>query len=129
MPWRQYFWFVQLALLHQALFFLFKCVKFQLFSYIIFGLYNLQCFTKLFSIGLEIVFWFSQIFGLILMLLKNLPYLFKAFGQSGEMDFFFSYTQFVFVLFYIILSIFKRIGCLEATIFLVCSICIVSPTA
>ena len=39
-------------------------------------------------IVLGIVFWFGQIFGLILMLLKNLSYLFKAFRLSGEMDFF-----------------------------------------
>ena len=35
------------------------------------------------------------------MLLKNISYLFKAFGQSGEMDFFFpsQVHQFVFVCF------------------------------
>ena len=60
-------------------------------------------------IGLGIVSWFSQVFGLILMLLKNLSNLFKAFGQSGEMDFFPSQVhQFVFILFYIILSIYKK---------------------
>ena len=50
---------------------------------------------------LEIVFWFSQVLGLILMLLKNLSYLFKAFDQPSEMDFFFSSQvhQFVFVCF------------------------------
>ena len=57
-------------------------------------------------IGLGIVFWFSQVFGLILMLLKNLSNLFKAFDQFGEMDFFSSQVyQFVFIYFYIILSI------------------------
>ena len=59
------------------------------------------------------------------MLLKNFLYLFKAFGQSNEMDVFSSHVhQFVFVLFYIILSIYKKS---EVTIFLVCSTCTVSP--
>ena len=59
-------------------------------------------------IGLAIVFWFSQVFRLILMLLKNISYLFKAFGH-GEMDFFSSRVhQFVFVLFHILLSIYKN---------------------
>ena len=62
------------------------------------------------------------------MLLKNISYLFKAFGQSGEMDFFFSFssTPICFCLFYIILSIYKESEWLEATIFMVCSTCIVS---
>ena len=78
--------------------------------------------------GIGIVFWFSQFFGLILILLKNLSYLFKAFRQSGEMDFFPSQLhQLVFVLFYIILSMYKKSECLEATIFLVCSTCTISP--
>ena len=43
------------------------------------------------------------------MLLKNISYLFKTIGQSGENDFFSSQVhQFVFVLFYIILSIYKK---------------------
>ena len=64
------------------------------------------------------------------MLLKNLSYLFKAFGQSSEMDFFSSHVhQFVFVLFYIILFIYKKSKCLEATVFLVCSTCTVSLSA
>ena len=75
------------------------------------------------------MFWFSQVFELILMLLKNILYLFKAFGQSSEMDFFSSHVhQFVFVLFYIILFIYKKRKCLEATVFLICSTCTVSPT-
>ena len=79
-------------------------------------------------LGLGIVFWFRQVFGLILMLTKNLSYFFKAFGQSGEMDFFSSQVhQFVFILIYIILSICKKSECLEATVFLVCSTCTVSP--
>ena len=74
------------------------------------------------------MFWFSQVFGLILMLLKNLAYLFKAFGQFGEIYFFSSHVhKFVFVLFYIILSIYKKSECLETRVFLVCSTCIVSP--
>ena len=73
------------------------------------------------------MFWFSQVFGLILILLKNLSYLFKAFGQSSEMDFFSSHVrQFVFVLFYIKLSIYKKS---EVIVFLVCSTCTVSPAA
>ena len=83
------------------------------------------------GIELGIVVWFSQVFGLILMLLKNLSYLFKAFHQSSEMDFFSSQVQQIFffflVLFYIILSIYKKSECLEATVFLVCSTCTVSP--
>ena len=79
----------------------FKCVKLQQFCYIIVGLFNLQCFIKLLSIGLGIMFWFSQVFGLILILLKILSYLFKAFRQSGEMDFFSSQVH-QFVLHYII---------------------------
>ena len=76
------------------------------------------------------MFWFSQVFGLILMLLKNLAYLFKAFGQFGEIYFFSSHVhKFVFVLFYIILSIYKKSECLETRVFLVCSTCIVSPAA
>ena len=51
------------------------------------------------------MFWFSQVFELILMLLKNLLYLFKAFSQSSEMDFFFlMYTNlflFCFILDYL----------------------------
>ena len=80
-------------------------------------------------IGLGIVCWFSQVFGLILMLPKNLSYLLKAFCQSGEMDFFSSQVQQFFFLFsfYIILSIYKDSKCLDATVILVCSTCIVSP--
>ena len=63
------------------------------------------------------------------MLLKNLSYLFMAFGQSSEMDFFSSQVhQFVFILFYIILTIYKNSECPEATVFSLCSTCIVSPT-
>ena len=109
-------------------FIFFECVKLQQFCYIVFGLFNSQCFTKLFSLGLGIMFWFSQVFEIILMLLKYLLYLFKAFGQLGEIDFFSSHVhQFVFVLFYIILSIYKKSECLEAIIFLICSICTISP--
>ena len=62
------------------------------------------------------------------MLLKKLSYLFKAFGQSGEIDFFSSQVhQFVFILFYIILSIYKKCECLEVTVFLICSTCTVAP--
>ena len=76
---------------------------------------------------LGIVFWFSQVLGLILMLLKNLSYLFKAFGQSGEMDFFFFLsTPICFCFFYIILSIYKESEWLEATVIMVCSTCTVS---
>ena len=76
---------------------------------------------------LEIVFWFSQVLGLILMLLKNLSYLFKAFDQSGDLNFFFfSSTPICFCLFYIILSICKESEWLEATVFMVCLTCIVS---
>ena len=58
------------------------------------------------------------------MLLKNLSYLFKAFDQSGDLNFFSSQVhQFVFVLFYNILSIYKTSDYLESTVFLVCSIC------
>ena len=79
-------------------------------------------------IGLGIVCWFSQVFGLILMLPKNLSHLFKAFRQSGEMEVFSSQVQqFVFVSFNIILSIYKESECLEGTIILVCSTCNVSP--
>ena len=80
-------------------------------------------------LGLGIVFWFRQVFGLILMLTKNLSYFFKAFGQSGEMDFFFpsQIHQCVFILTYIILSIYKKSECLEATLILVCLTCTVSP--
>ena len=61
------------------------------------------------------------------MLLKNLSYLFKAFGQSGEMDFFSSQVHhFVFILFDIILSIYKKSECLEVIVFLVCSTCTIS---
>ena len=75
------------------------------------------------------MFWFSQVFGFILMLLKTLSYLCKAFGQSGGMDFFSSHVhQFVFVLFYIILSIYKKSKCLEPIVFLVCSTCTISLT-
>ena len=75
-----------------------------------------------------IVFWFSQVFGLILMLLKNLSFLFKAFDQSGEMDFFSSQVhQFFICLFYIILAIYKEREWLEVTAFLICSTYIVSP--
>ena len=60
------------------------------------------------------MFWFSQAFGLVLMLLKNLSYLFKAFGQSSEMDFFSSHVhQFVFVLYYIIYIYKKEINKLK----------------
>ena len=80
-------------------------------------------------IVLGIVFWFGQVFGLILMLLKNLSYLFKAFRLSGEIDFFSSQVQqFVFVSFYIILSIYIKSECLKVTVILVCSTCIVLPT-
>ena len=73
------------------------------------------------------MFWFCQVFGLILMLLKSLSYLFKAFGQSGEMDFFSSQVHhFVFILFDIILSIYKKSECLEVIVFLVCSTCTIS---
>ena len=76
------------------------------------------------------MFWFSQVLGLILMLLKMLSYLFKAFGQSGEMDFFSSRVyQFFFGLFYIILAIYKESEWLEVTAFLICSTCTVSPAA
>ena len=79
-------------------------------------------------IGLGIVCGFSQVFGLNLMLLKKLSYLFMAFGQSGEIDFFSSQVhQFVFILFYIILSIYKKCECLEVIVFLICSTCTVSP--
>ena len=74
------------------------------------------------------MFWFSQAFGLILMLLKNLSYLFKAFGQSGEMNFFSSQVhQLVLILLYIILFKYKKSECLEAIVILVCSTCTVSP--
>ena len=74
------------------------------------------------------MFWFSQVFGLILILLKNLLYLSKAFDQSGEINFFSSHVcQIVFDLFYIILPIYKKSECLEAIIFLICSICTISP--
>ena len=74
------------------------------------------------------MFWFSQVFGLILLLLENRPYLFKAFGQSGEIDFFSSQVhRFVFVLFYIILSKYKKSKCLQDIVFLVCSTCTISP--
>ena len=65
------------------------------------------------------------------MLLKNISYLFKAFGQFEEMDFFSSHVhQFAFFfLFYIILSIYKKSKCLETTEFLVCSTCIISLAA
>ena len=80
-------------------------------------------------IVLGIVFWFGQVFGLILMLLKNLSYLFKAFRLSGEIDFFSSQVQqFAFVSFYIILSIYIKCECLKVTVILVCSTCIVLPT-
>ena len=79
-------------------------------------------------IGLGIMCWFSQVYGLILMLPKKISYLFKAFRQSSEIDFFSSQVQqFVFVSFNIILSIYKGSECLEATIILVCSTSIVSP--
>ena len=71
--------------------------------------------------------WFSQVFGLILILLKNLLYLFKAIGQSGEMNFFSSQVhQLVLILLYIILFKYKKSECLEAIVFLVCPNCIVS---
>ena len=74
------------------------------------------------------MFWFSQAFRLILMLLKNLSYLFKAFGQSGEMNFFSSQVhQLVLILFYIILFKYKKSECLEAIVFLVCSTYTISP--
>ena len=74
------------------------------------------------------MFWFRQVFGLILMQLKNFSYLFKAFDQSGEMNFSSSQVlQFVFVLYYNILSVYKKSECLEATVILVCSTYIVSP--
>ena len=58
------------------------------------------------------------------MLLKNLSYLFKAFDQSGDLNFFSSQVhQFVFVLFYNILSIYKTSDYLESTVFLVYSTC------
>ena len=58
------------------------------------------------------------------MLLKNLSYLFKAFDQSGDLNFFSSQVhQFVFASFYNILSIYKTSDCLEATIFFVYSTC------
>ena len=54
------------------------------------------------------------------MLLKNLSYLFKAFDQSGDLNFFSSQVhQFVFVSFYNILSIYKMSESLGATVFLV----------
>ena len=78
-------------------------------------------------IGLGIVCWFSQVFGLILMLPKKLSHLFKAFRQSGEMEFFSSQVQqFVFVSFNSILSIYKESEWLEATVIMVCSTCTVS---
>ena len=56
------------------------------------------------------------------MLLKNLSYLFKAYDQSGDLNFFSSQVhQFVFVLFYNILSIYKTSDYLESTVFLVYS--------
>ena len=64
------------------------------------------------------------------MPLKKLSYLFKAFGQSGELDFFFFSSQvhqFVFIFFYIILSIYKKFECIEVTVFLICSTCTVAP--
>ena len=65
--------------------------------------------------------------GPILILLKNLSYLFKTFGQYGEMDFFSSQVHhFVFILFDIILSIYKKSECLEVIVFLVCSACTIS---
>ena len=74
------------------------------------------------------MFWFSQVFGHILMLLKNLSYLFLAFDLFGEMNFFSSQVhQFVYILFYIILSIYKKSECLETTVFLVYSTCFISP--
>ena len=73
------------------------------------------------------MFWFSQVFRLILILLKNLLYLSKAFDQSGEINFFSSHVcQIVFDLFYIILPIYKKSERLEVIIFLVCSICTIS---
>ena len=88
---------------------------------------------------LEIVFRFSQVFGLILMLLKNLSYLFKAFGQSSEIDFFFlsstpfiififiylffCFVLFCFVLYYLYI---KRENALKLQYFLFCSTCTVS---
>ena len=64
------------------------------------------------------------------MLLKNLSYLFNAFDQSGEMDFFSSQVhQFFFCLFYNILAIYKEREWLEVTAFLICSTCTVSPAA
>ena len=104
---------------------IFDLFNLHCFTSRVFVLFNSQCFTKWFSIGLGIVFWFSQIFWLILMLLKNLSYFFKAFGQSGEMNFFSYHVHQLF--FYIILSIYKKSKCLEAIVFLVCSTCTVSP--
>ena len=56
------------------------------------------------------------------MLLKNLSYLFKAFDQSSEMDFFSFLVHrlfFYLFLFCFILSIYKKRECLEVTVFLV----------
>ena len=41
--------------------------------------------------------------------------------------FFLKYTNLFLFLFYIILSIYKKSECLEITVFLICSTCIVSP--
>ena len=79
-------------------------------------------------IGLAIVFWFSQVFILILMLLKNISYLFKAFFHSGEIDFFSSpVQQFFFLICYVLyIYIYKgRIPWCNNNF--VCSTCIVSP--
>ena len=80
-------------------------------------------------IGLAIVFWFSQVFRLILMLLKNISYLFKAFFHSGEIDFFSSpVQQFFFLICYVLyIYIYIKGEYLDATIIFVCSTCIVSP--
>ena len=80
-------------------------------------------------IGLAIVFWFSQVFRLILMLLKNISYLFKAFFHSGEIDFFSSpVQQFFFLICYVFyIYIYIKGEYLDATIIFVCSTCIVSP--
>ena len=64
------------------------------------------------------MFWFSQVFGLILMLLKNLSYLFTAFDLSGEMNFFFlKYTN-LFILCFILYYLYiKRANALKLQYF------------
>ena len=100
-------------------------------------------------IGLAIVFWFSQVFRLILMLLKNISYLFKAFFHSGEIDFFSSpVQQFFFLICYVLyIYIYKgripwcnnnfclfNLHCFTSHFLfghsgeMVCSTCTISPT-